>query len=594
MSMASFYLPRLRLASYLSRHLDMKTLALSAARESSRGICSSRSIPLHAQVEHALRRMIRQPEFQDGRLFPDELTLANQFGVSRGTMRVSLARLVDQRLLERKRGVGTKVLPAPAESSIAEWRSFSQEMARTGVTVECLFQDARLLAAPANVAAALQIGGGTEVLRLDRVRGWEDCPVLHSRSWFHPRLRLTKSTDFSRPLYEMIREETGAVAASAHEQFLAVNARVFVGTSPGGENGCPPSEALSHGFGSRQATTRIRGGPLCQCPLYPHAGFAKERRMILAADFGGTTIKLGVVERGTIKARRRLEAHADCPMPERLEAVARAWEELVWEAGGTLRECKGTAFALPFVADPERFRVLGEFGKFPGATTVDFAAWSQERLALPTALENDLRVALLGEWAAGAARGKSDVLMLALGTGIGCAVLCGNRLLRGANNRAATLLGHSTMDHQGSRGRCGNIGCAEDLASTATLQARARSHPAFAESKLAHAEKIDFETIFRLAVQGDVCCESLLKQSLGVWAVLLQNAVLAYDPELVLLGGGVLRSPEMILPAMESHLREYMPGLRSQTPVAAAVLGDDAALLGAEVLFQQTHPTHFP
>ena len=316
--------------------------------------------------------------------------------------------------------------------------------------------------------------------------------------------------------------------------------------------------------------------------------------MILAADFGGTTIKLGVVEHGVIKARLRLEARADRPMSDRLEAVAGAWEILALKAGGTLRECKGTAFALPFVADPARSRVLGDFGKFPGAADIDFAAWSKETLGLPTALENDLRVALLGEWAAGAARGKSDVLMLALGTGVGCAVMCANRLLRGANNRAAILLGHSTVDHQGTRGRCGNIGCAEDLASTATLEARARNHPAFPTSELARAEKIDFETLFGLAAKGDVCCEALLKQSLGVWAVVLQNAVLAYDPEIVLLGGGVLRSPEVILPFMESYLREHTPGLRSQTPVAAAALGDDAALIGAAALFQQTHPTLFP
>ena len=75
---------------------------------------------------------------------------------------------------------------------------------------------------------------------------------------------------------------------------------------------------------------------------------------------------------------------------------------------------------------------------------------------------------------------------------------------------------------------------------------------------------------------------------------MLQNAVLAFDPEIVVLGGGVLRSPGVILPALESHLRTHMPGLPSQTPVVAAALGDDAALIGAEALFKQTHPVLFP
>jgi glucokinase len=316
--------------------------------------------------------------------------------------------------------------------------------------------------------------------------------------------------------------------------------------------------------------------------------------MILAADFGGTTIKLGIVREGAVLARLRLPARADRPMAERLDAVACAWEKLLKEAGGTLRDCKGAGLALPFVPDTKRPRVLGEFGKFPGAAAIDFAVWSEQRLGLPTALENDLRMALLGEWRAGAARGKTDVVMLALGTGIGCAVISSNQLLRGANNRAATLLGHSTIDHQGARGRCGNIGCAEDLASTATLETRARSRPDFAGSALSRLEKIDFEAIFTSARTGDACSQSLLEQSLRVWSVVLQNAVLAYDPQIVLLGGGVLRSPEVVLPAMDRFLRQNMAALPLQVPVIAAALGDDAALLGAEALFRQVHPGLVP
>ena len=151
--------------------------------------------------------------------------------------------------------------------------------------------------------------------------------------------------------------------------------------------------------------------------------------MILAADFGGTTIKLGIVREKQIAARSRLDACADRPMTERLEAVASEWERLLKEDGYTPADCAGVALALPFLADPKRPRVLGEFGKFPGATAIDFAEWSEARLGLPMALENDLRVALLGEWSAGAARGMNDAVMFALGTGIGCAAMSGGRLL---------------------------------------------------------------------------------------------------------------------------------------------------------------------
>jgi glucokinase len=309
--------------------------------------------------------------------------------------------------------------------------------------------------------------------------------------------------------------------------------------------------------------------------------------MILVADFGGTTIKLGLVVDNGVIARSRLDACADHPISDRLEAVACEWESLLKANDRTLRDCAGVALALPFLVDPKKQRVLGEFGKFPGATSINFNEWSRVRLKLPVALENDLRVALLGEWKAGVARDKKDVVMVALGTGIGCAVISGGHLLQGANNRAAVLMGHSTISHDHAAGRCGNIGCAEDFASTATLGVMARARPDFAGSKLASTAKIDYETLFTLAAQGDACSQALLQQSLKVWAVVVQNAVIAYDPEMVVLGGGVLRRHDVILPAIQQHLRQHMPGLPMQTPIVAAALGDDAALLGGEVLFEQ-------
>jgi glucokinase len=232
---------------------------------------------------------------------------------------------------------------------------------------------------------------------------------------------------------------------------------------------------------------------------------------------------------------------------------------------------------------------LGDFAKFPGAARIDFDRWGRSRLGLPIAIENDLRVALLGEWTAGAARGKNNVLMVALGTGIGCAVISEGRLLRGANNRAGALLGHSTVAHDGTPGRCGNIGCAEDLASTATLATLARARPDFNGSQLAHAPKIDYATVFALVAEGDACSSELLRQSLNVWAVVIQNAILAYDPEIVVLGGGVLRSRAVILPALAQHLRQFMPGEPLPVPLVASTLGDDAALLGGEALVEQTN-----
>src|SRR5277367_3882966 len=95
--------------------------------------------PLYLQVEEFLRGLIRLHPFENGELLPDEVTLAKELGVSLGTVRNSLSRLVNEGILERKAGVGTRVIRRPVESGIIAWRSFSREMLKRGIQVQSLF-----------------------------------------------------------------------------------------------------------------------------------------------------------------------------------------------------------------------------------------------------------------------------------------------------------------------------------------------------------------------------------------------------------------------------------------------------------------------
>jgi len=178
-------------------------------------------LPLHLKAEEALRGLMAGSEYAKGGLLPDELTLANRLGVSRGTVRSAILRLVAEGSLERKAGVGTRVVQRSTESAIGAWRSFSREMARQGVDVRMFRLQLRDMPATASVAAALRIPSGTAVQRLDRVRGWDELPVLRSRSWFHPRVRFTTDEQFARPLYDLVAEVSGLNADRASEAFGA-------------------------------------------------------------------------------------------------------------------------------------------------------------------------------------------------------------------------------------------------------------------------------------------------------------------------------------------------------------------------------------
>lgn len=181
-------------------------------------------IPLRAQVEQLLRKLIQKPEYQDGGLLPDECKLATQLGVSRGTVRSGISKLVFEGLLQRKAGVGTRVASNHLESGITAWRSFTREMASKGITVQN-FQLNYQLAAPGKPATqGLQLKPNVKVWRLQRVRGWDNQPMLYSISWFHPRLNLKGTEDFGRPLYETLEAATGTRPHHAREEFLAVTA----------------------------------------------------------------------------------------------------------------------------------------------------------------------------------------------------------------------------------------------------------------------------------------------------------------------------------------------------------------------------------
>jgi GntR family transcriptional regulator len=179
---------------------------------------------LHAQAEQVLRELIQRPEFRAGGLLPDEVSLSRSLGISRNTLRAAIGRLVTEGHLERRAGVGTRVVEPRVNSGVGAWQSFTREMAAKGVEVETLSVKVSMLPVPEEGARALQLVAGIKVLCLDRVRGWDGRPEVHFRSYLHPRLGLTPASNFQLPLYELIQQEGSVVADQSQEELKAVNA----------------------------------------------------------------------------------------------------------------------------------------------------------------------------------------------------------------------------------------------------------------------------------------------------------------------------------------------------------------------------------
>jgi GntR family transcriptional regulator len=181
-------------------------------------------LPLHAQAEQALRELIRREDYLAGGLLPDEVSLSRWLGISRNTLRAAIGRLVDEGRLERKAGIGTRVTEPKVASGIGAWHSFTREMEAKGLKVETYSLEVKLAPAPIEAAKALRIPVETEVLRLDRVRGWDGRPEVDFRSYLHPRLGLGEGEDFRQPLYELIQERTSIIPSESLEELRAVSA----------------------------------------------------------------------------------------------------------------------------------------------------------------------------------------------------------------------------------------------------------------------------------------------------------------------------------------------------------------------------------
>lgn len=185
-------------------------------------------VPLHLQAEHRLRLMVAEPRYQKGELLPDELTLSKDLGISRNTLRAAISRLVQEGLLERRPGMGTRVLRERTSSGLHAWLSFTKEMAKKGIEVQTFEVVSERLRADQEVASTLQIPRESSVLRLDRLRGWDGIPSVHFRSYLHPRLGLEPRDDFSLPLYELIAQRCKVFPERSIQEITAEEAQPWV------------------------------------------------------------------------------------------------------------------------------------------------------------------------------------------------------------------------------------------------------------------------------------------------------------------------------------------------------------------------------
>lgn len=293
--------------------------------------------------------------------------------------------------------------------------------------------------------------------------------------------------------------------------------------------------------------------------------------MILSIDIGGTAVKLGLVDRqGVIHARCEASVCYDGYETPILTTVIREAQAFLAREGV---QVEGAGVSATGQVDDRQGAVIGTNGKIPHYEGAQLKRGLEAALGVPVFALNDANAAALGECFAGRARGVSNVLMITLGTGVGGGIVLGGKIFGGTRGIAGEL-GHFTLYQDGVPCPCGKRGCFESYAATTALVRRAKE--ATGEPSL------DGRSIFARAGAGDAVMLSVLDAWIDDIAAGISGLVHIFNPEMVLIGGGVSAQEELLIaPLRERVLAQVMPRFAEGLRIEAATLSNDAGLIGA-------------
>ncbi|HMR85199.1 MAG TPA: ROK family protein [Niabella sp.] len=305
---------------------------------------------------------------------------------------------------------------------------------------------------------------------------------------------------------------------------------------------------------------------------------------VLAIDFGGTKIKTGVVENGNILTATSMNASSSESIEKNISDTVQRVRTFLEKENINKNAITGIGIALPVIVDSINNRVLTQYVKYRDAKDFNFKAWFKNNWDIPLQLENDARAALVGEWQYGAGRGCNDLVMLTLGTGVGSAVLTNGQLLKGKHYLAGNMTGHTIINADGVACNCGSKGCLETEAASWALPAIAKRINRDIDNPLAKKEDLDFESLINALDCNNDFAKEVFNHCVNTWGICAANLVHSFDPEKIIISGGIMKSADRILPVIQQYVDTHTWLEPGSVQVVTAEQPDFAALTGMEYL----------
>ena len=311
----------------------------------------------------------------------------------------------------------------------------------------------------------------------------------------------------------------------------------------------------------------------------------------IGIDLGGTNIKVGLVDENYNIVEK---ATAKTNLPRPADEICGTIVELIWQglnaAKVTIGEVNSIGIGTPGVANRNSGIVL--YSCNLDFHNTDLRSLLKQRLDKPIYVENDANAAAFGEVLAGAGKGYSDVVVVTLGTGVGGGIIIGGKIYTGFNFCGAEL-GHTVIEFNGRQCGCGRKGCFEAYSSaTALINMTKEAMEANKESAMwglvgGDIEKVDGKTAFDGMRANDEAAKGVVNMYIEYLGCGLTNIVNTFQPEVLLIGGGICKEGENLTkPLYEIISRDmYCVDEKQSTKLDVCKLGNDAGIIGAAFLY---------
>jgi glucokinase len=312
-----------------------------------------------------------------------------------------------------------------------------------------------------------------------------------------------------------------------------------------------------------------------------------KNRPVLAIDLGGTKFVAAVVSTtGEIVSRHYKLTLAD----EGPEAVIRRMldtiDDLIRNTGLSSSPPSSIAIAAAGAIDSASGTVTSS-PNLPGWCHIPLKEMVQKATGIRTIVLNDASAAALGEHAFGAGRGVDNMIYITVSTGIGGGIIIDGKLYGGACG-AAGEIGHTTIDVNGPRCSCGSVGCLEMLASGKAIAREAQrlisggAKTCMLELAEGELQNVTAKTVSAAAQRGDATATAVVAKAAAYLGVGLVNLVNIFNPEMIIVGGGVAKMGDSLLDGARKVVAERAFQLPARAVrIVPSQLGDNAGILGA-------------